>query len=139
MIISGDDLLILLAGGLLYDRDMTLYGKPIIYPKPQKIREIEISREALENFAENLQFHLRLSYSNVCQAYNKLEVSLPSENDRVYWERFFEYQGGTYITFPSAKLEASYRGLLMMKATTSSDIRRAANAKNVKVKVLYVK
>lgn len=139
MIISGDDLLILLAGGLLYDRDMTLYGKHIIYPKPQKIREIEISRANLEEFAKNLEFHMRLSYSNAVEAYNKLEITFPSESDRVYWERFFEYQGGTYITFPSAKLEASYRGLIMAKATTSSDIRRAANAKNVKVKVLYVK
>ncbi len=135
MIIFGSDLLILLAGGLLYDRDMTLYGKSIIYPEPQKIREIEISREALENFAENLQFHLRLSYSNVVKAYNKLEINFPSEIDRHYWERFFEYQGGTYITAPSDKLESSYRGLLMMKAATSSDIKRAAE--DVDVKVIY--
>lgn len=139
MIISGDDLLILLAGGLLYDRDMTLYGKPIVYPKPQKIREIEISRANLEEFAKNLEFNLRLSYSNVVEAYNKLEITFPSESNRAYWEKLFEYQGGVFITSPSDKLEASYRGLLMMKATTASDIRRAAYAKNVKVKVLYVK
>ena len=73
MIISGDDLLILLAGGLLYDRDMTLYGKPV-YPKPQKIREIEISRANLEEFAKNLEFHMRLSYSNAVEAYKNTKA-----------------------------------------------------------------
>ena len=137
MIISGDDLLILLAGGIIYDRDVTLYGEPIVYPKPKKIIEIEISKENLEAFAKNLKFYLRLSYSNVVEAYNKLEITFPSESNRAYWEKLFEYQGGVFITSPSDKLEASYRGLLMMKATTASDIRRAAYEKNIKVKIRY--